>query len=633
MRAEKAGSQILARPSVDDSRMRCRRCGTQGHRKRDCQQGQGAQQHSSQRAPHATPFRSGDIRHVSNNGGQTRPGDAYRLPAHPTARAAGIQCMIGGTDPSVPTRSGAFIAPLVAQGAIARNSQSQDAVADAIQRRVFVPVMAGDLVAQRQVLACLDNGADYSCIAWDTLTYVMGKTREELLPTLEPASFSSIKGAHPDDGQLPIVGSIRMEVELIYTRRDLSLRCPPATIQGRQMLRLQVVGGGCSHNHIGPGPTFAIFIVGSNDLIGSPDSILCQVMAEIHRPSRFQLGATLSRMVHDGYISGLPARGTAAEVAFVPMVSTGDSGDAVGVKVDSRWQGVHIAAMQGRNETTPLWTAASVDTVAQRAQLSLQARNELARIVFNEQPSRAFVAAITRLASKMKDADERGLGVSDTVVSPAPPRPAIQPIDDGPVASASTSFVQKFNWLALAVASQSRFSLADRNALCLDESVYVHKMDGVDVMFRSGAVVIPSSQRQLIEQIMHRAHYRVTCHAASGAMMQLLSYVYWEGMHADVKQFVRSCVPCQLAKTPRVLPPSSYLLRMAMRPFAEMQMDCLVCPGRIRVESGFAALFIVVDDFSGWIVVEPVVDQTAETLTMALKRRVFTDMPIPGVMR
>jgi len=163
-----------------------------------------------------------------------------------------------------------------------------------------------------------------------------------------------------------------------------------------------------------------------------------------------------------------------------------------------------------------------------------------------------------------------------------------------------------------------------------DEHIYSRSIDGLRVFFRAGAVVVPSSEKALIESLLVRAHYRVTSHAAAHAMTQYLNYVYWVGMAADVKQFARSCVPCQLAKAPRSLPASAFLLRMAMQPFSELQMDVLVFPARVARLTGRVGIFAITDDFTGWVWLETLVDQSAATLSQALASRVFRDFPLPS---
>lgn len=38
-----------------------------------------------------------------------------------------------------------------------------------------------------------------------------------------------------------------------------------------------------------------------------------------------------------------------------------------------------------------------------------------------------------------------------------------------------------------------------------------------------------------------------------------------------------------------------------MQPFAELQMDTLVLPANIADESGYVGIFVMSDDFTGWV--------------------------------
>jgi transposase InsO family protein len=196
------------------------------------------------------------------------------------------------------------------------------------------------------------------------------------------------------------------------------------------------------------------------------------------------------------------------------------------------------------------------------------------------------------------------------------------------------SDIRQLPWFQAAVeAQQAGFVEADMHQLVIDPAVYVHTVGDVPILFRSGAVVIPSTARDLIQSLLLRAHSRTTCHAGPEVLRQSMSHVYWVGMRREVDAYAASCVSCQLGKAPRTLPASAIRLRMAMQPFAELQMDTLVFPARITEESGYVGIFVVSDDFTGWVWLTPVRDQKAATFAGVLLERVLRDFPIPRVMR
>ena len=244
----------------------------------------------------------------------------------------------------------------------------------------------------------------------------------------------------------------------------------------------------------------------------------------------------------------------------------------------------------------------------------------------------AVVAAITRSGSSAGLA--KGKGPEPQAGTPTPAEQLATPSQELPLTvprlDPSTIF-EKFPWLRRVLTAQREgFTDADMQALLRDETLYSHRVEGENILFRSGAVVLPSDS-DIIPALLESAHTEVTCHGGALPLSHALSYVYWIGKARDAKAYAASCVQCQLAKAPRSIPRSTYLLHVAMHPFAEMEMDCLVLPR--RTEDGFEGLHIVTDDASGWVIVEPVRDQKATTFCTALNNRLFRSYPAPIVMR
>ena len=97
----------------------------------------------------------------------------------------------------------------------------------------------------------------------------------------------------------------------------------------------------------------------------------------------------------------------------------------------------------------------------------------------------------------------------------------------------------------------------------------------------------------------------VLSHTHRDWLLLYLSFVYWMVMTADIK----------------------------LNPFAELQMDVLVFPHRINRDTGFIGIFVITDDFTGFVWLEGVKDQTVATLTAVLQNRVLRDFPKPGIIR
>ena len=267
-----------------------------------------------------------------------------------------------------------------------RVSGTSAAVDLARQRRILVPIMAGPLLSQKPAVAFLDPGADTSCIGWDALMYVTGMTREQLIPHLDPAVFTSVRGVHEGDAPLASDGSLNIPIEVIYSRRDLSLGGVVGVVQGTQVLRMEVVGG-CSHSQVASEPGQHVLLVGSNDLLGSPGSMLCQLMAEAHLPHVYEL-----------VLRPVPGVLTPALLSgpMMPMVSVEAgvvSGSGLSLPVSLHGESSLVDLFQHpREQRDP---SSSLDTLS----------------VPRSASSVAIGAAFTRLARRIVAADEGGQGV------------------------------------------------------------------------------------------------------------------------------------------------------------------------------------------------------------------------------
>jgi transposase InsO family protein len=132
--------------------------------------------------------------------------------------------------------------------------------------------------------------------------------------------------------------------------------------------------------------------------------------------------------------------------------------------------------------------------------------------------------------------------------------------------------------------------------------------------------VLPPAIRLPVIRTLHdlplSAHlgYKKTYH-------KIRSQFYWKGMAADIKAFVRSCVPCQTRKPP---PPSlsGHLhLFSASRPFEVVGIDIL---GPLpRTQSGNRYVVVMVDRFSRWTELAAVPDITASTVADVFVDRII----------
>jgi hypothetical protein len=74
-------------------------------------------------------------------------------------------------------------------------------------------------------------------------------------------------------------------------------------------------------------------------------------------------------------------------------------------------------------------------------------------------------------------------------------------------------------------------------------------------------------------------------------------YFYWDSLHIDVKEYVKTCALCQINKVPRRLPQGKLSpLPVLTAPWRDLMMDFIVSlPPAARGDSVFDAILVVVD--------------------------------------
>lgn len=124
-----------------------------------------------------------------------------------------------------------------------------------------------------------------------------------------------------------------------------------------------------------------------------------------------------------------------------------------------------------------------------------------------------------------------------------------------------------------------------------------------------GKTFVEPDQRKLKLEQAHVAHFGVK------AMMTALEKYYWPYMQRDVERLVHSCHPCLAYNVGRRgFRPARYIV--ADGPGHHYQVD--LATGFVKSVRGYTALLVLVDVFSGFVLLRPLKDKSEHTVARAL---------------
>ena len=153
------------------------------------------------------------------------------------------------------------------------------------------------------------------------------------------------------------------------------------------------------------------------------------------------------------------------------------------------------------------------------------------------------------------------------------------------------------------------FFLNEDSVLCRSVFPKRRKPKAADALFENDeALVLPDA---VVESILHGYHDLGHCGISRLAATVSRKY-YFRDFHKRIRDFVRNCRTCALAKTH--LPPRAFLGRtpLATRPGDLYSID-LVC-GLTETRNGNRYIITIQDEFSRYIWLFPVKDMTSETI-------------------
>jgi len=114
-------------------------------------------------------------------------------------------------------------------------------------------------------------------------------------------------------------------------------------------------------------------------------------------------------------------------------------------------------------------------------------------------------------------------------------------------------------------------------------------------------------------------------------MPTLSARFYWRNLCSDIREYVRTCTTCHLSKVPTRRPISPlYPLPVPSRPLEQWGMDykTLALP---TVENN-RHILIYICHFSGYVVLVPTQDQTAETTAKVFMRETVAHFSLPRMI-
>lgn len=142
-------------------------------------------------------------------------------------------------------------------------------------------------------------------------------------------------------------------------------------------------------------------------------------------------------------------------------------------------------------------------------------------------------------------------------------------------------------------------------------------------------IVLPSNMRNVIMKYHHDS--AVAAHLGiKKTTARIARNFTWEGMFADIKNYVRSCPDCQLSKQAQNQQFGLMFSRPAEHVFQRVYMD-LFGP-LVRSKQGFSYILTVVDAYSKFVFLRPLRKATSDSIIRDLKENIFSQHGFPKII-
>ena len=112
-----------------------------------------------------------------------------------------------------------------------------------------------------------------------------------------------------------------------------------------------------------------------------------------------------------------------------------------------------------------------------------------------------------------------------------------------------------------------------------------------------------------------------------GTYNRLVCFVYWKGMRQDAVGYVQSCAECNVSKKANRKPKSALQTYHAGYRMERVHLDI---HGPLEVtQLGNSYILVMVDQFTKWVELEPLPEQTAVLTAKAAVGRFFSNLGYP----
>lgn len=166
-----------------------------------------------------------------------------------------------------------------------------------------------------------------------------------------------------------------------------------------------------------------------------------------------------------------------------------------------------------------------------------------------------------------------------------------------------------------------------------DDLIYkrTHHSCGDDVLdLRIWKLWVPSGLRENLIMSAHsppnKAHGGI-----AKTLFRLKDRFYWPHMAVEVNHFIKKCEPCQTSKSPNtILKPPLHGCFEVERPFQHVFVDFL--GPYPRTKNGYTKMFILLDQLTKFVLLEPIRNSKNHIIISYLKDRVFSVFGVPETL-
>lgn len=144
-------------------------------------------------------------------------------------------------------------------------------------------------------------------------------------------------------------------------------------------------------------------------------------------------------------------------------------------------------------------------------------------------------------------------------------------------------------------------------------SLHLQKQNNVygEMIGSSMKPYVPAKLRRKVFNELHNCS-----HPGARATLQLIrSRFVWPSMNKNVKEWCRTCLPCQKSKIIRHNKPQIHVIPTTGEKFDSINIDLV---GPLPSNKGYSYLLTIVDRYSRWCEAIPILDATASTVSDAL---------------